>query len=77
MHAGGVAVFDRQVAGEGGAAAENDGIELAAQAGGGPLRAGADGDAGFEHDTFGGQQVDAALDDFLLVEFHVRDAVHE
>ena len=66
-----------QVAAEGGAAAEDDGVEVLAEFFGGPFGVLADVDAGFENDAFLGEQVDAALDDFLLVELHVRNAIHE
>ena len=77
VHAFGVAIFDRQIATEGGTAAEHDRIEILAEFFSGPLRVLADVDAGFENDAFGSEQVDAALDDQLLVELHVGDAVHQ
>ncbi len=70
-----LAALDRQIARLGRAAAEDDGVEVAAQFVGGIVDA--DFAVGDELDPFGFHQLDAAQDDVLLVELHVGDAVHE
>ena len=70
-----LAAFDGQIARLGGAGAEDDGVEVLEQLFGGDVFA--DLGVADELDAFVFEQLDAAQDDFLLVELHVRDAVHE
>ena len=67
--------LDGKVAGLGGAGAEDDGVEVVHQF----LRRNVLADLGVanKNDAFVLHLLDAAKHDFLLVEFHVRDAVHE
>ena len=70
-----VAAFDGQVARLGRAGAEDDGVEFLEQLLRRIVRA--DLGVGDELDALGFHQRDAAQHDLLLVELHVRDAVHE
>jgi hypothetical protein len=69
------AAFDREIARLGGAGADDDGVEVLQELLGGDV--GADVGVALEFDAFVFQQLDAAEDDFLLVELHVGDAIHE
>src|SRR6266545_848632 len=70
-----LAAFDGQIAGFRRAGAENNGVEIVEQLPGGKRFAHVT--AADKLDALLLEDVDAAQDDFLLVELHVRDAVHE
>ena len=59
----------------GGSGGDDDGVEVLAELLGGDV--GADVDVALEGDAFVFEQLHAAEDDFLLVELHVGDAIHE
>src|SRR5687767_9578012 len=69
------APFDRQVAGFGGAGAKNDGLEFVEEL----TRSQRLADVAIanELDAFLFEQLDPAQDDFLFIELHVGDAVHQ
>ena len=71
----GVTAGEREVAALGGADGEDDRVEVLAELFGRDVDA--DVDAALEGHAFGLEEGDAAQHDFLLVELHVRDAVHE
>ena len=73
----GVTPFGDEITPERGPAAEDDGVEILAEFFGGPFGILTDVHLGLEGDALGGHEINAALHDFLLVELHVRDAVHE
>jgi hypothetical protein len=70
-----IAAFDGQVAGTGGAGAEDHRVEVLHQGFGGYVFA--HFGVADEGDALGFQHVQPPLDDFLLVQLHVGDAVHQ
>jgi len=69
------AAFDGKITRFGGTGCEDDGVKILKQF----FRRIIFPDFGvaLEHDAFGFELLDAAQDDFFLVQLHVRDAVHE
>ena len=70
-----IAAFDGEVARLGCAGAEDDGVEVRHELLGGDVFA--DFGVAAEGDAFALEQADAAHDDFVFIELHVWDAIHE